>query len=171
MSVIRVRALTKVYRRGHVGISGLDLAVEPGEVFGFLGPNGAGKTTTLRCLMGLIKPTSGGAEIFGRDPWRDAGIRREIGYLPGELAPYENMGRRLGQLGPKTGQVRPDLRSHSQRQHRPDRHSPPVPSLARRLVLEELLGPCRVDWAAGPEKVGLCPQDARLDRCKAGVTR
>jgi ABC-type multidrug transport system ATPase subunit len=68
MSVIRVRALTKVYRRGHVGISGLDLAVEPGEVFGFLGPNGAGKTTTLRCLMGLIKPTSGGAEIFGRDP-------------------------------------------------------------------------------------------------------
>ena len=94
MSVIRVHALTKIYRRGHVGVSGLDLAVEPGEVFGFLGPNGAGKTTTLRCLMGLIRPTSGGAEIFGRDPLRDAGIRREIGYLPGELALYENMSGR-----------------------------------------------------------------------------
>jgi ABC-2 type transport system ATP-binding protein len=113
MSVIRVRALTKAYRRGHVGVSGLDLAVEPGEVFGFLGPNGAGKTTTLRCLMGLIRPTSGGAEIFGRDPWRDAGIRRQIGYLPGELALYENMSGRalLGWLARMRGisDLRPGL--------------------------------------------------------------
>jgi ABC-2 type transport system ATP-binding protein len=113
MSVIRLRALTKVYRRGQVGVSGLDLAVEPGEVFGFLGPNGAGKTTTLRCLMGLIRPTSGGAEIFGRDPWRDAGIRREIGYLPGELALYENMSGRalLGWLARPRGisDLRPGL--------------------------------------------------------------
>jgi ABC-2 type transport system ATP-binding protein len=101
MSVLRAQALTKIYPRGHVGISGLDLAVEPGEVFGFLGPNGAGKTTTLRCLMGLIRPTSGRAEIFGRDPQRDVAIRREIGYLPGELALYENMSGRalLGWLG------------------------------------------------------------------------
>jgi ABC-2 type transport system ATP-binding protein len=113
MSVIRVRALTKLYRRGQVGVSGLDLAVESGEVFGFLGPNGAGKTTTLRCLMGLIRPTSGGAEIFGRDPWRDAGIRREIGYLPGELALYENMSGRalLGWLARLRGisDLRPGL--------------------------------------------------------------
>jgi ABC-2 type transport system ATP-binding protein len=113
MSVIRVRALTKIYRRGQVGVSGLDLAVEPGEVFGFLGPNGAGKTTTLRCLMGLIRPTSGGAEIFGRDPQRDAGIRREIGYLPGELALYENMSGRalLGWLARLRGvsDLRPGL--------------------------------------------------------------
>jgi ABC-2 type transport system ATP-binding protein len=113
MSVIRVRALTKVYRRGQVGVSGLDLAVEPGEVFGFLGPNGAGKTTTLRCLMGLIRPTSGGAEIFGRDPQRDAGIRREIGYLPGELALYENVSGRalLGWLARLRGisDLRPGL--------------------------------------------------------------
>jgi ABC-2 type transport system ATP-binding protein len=40
----------------------------------------------LRCLVGLIRPTSGEAEIFGEDPRRDAAIRREIGYLPGELA-------------------------------------------------------------------------------------
>jgi ABC-2 type transport system ATP-binding protein len=101
MSVIRLRALTKIYPRGHIGVSGLDLAVEPGEVFGFLGPNGAGKTTTLRCLVGLIKPTSGEAEIFGKDPGRDAGIRRKVGYLPGELALYENLSGRalLGWMG------------------------------------------------------------------------
>jgi ABC-2 type transport system ATP-binding protein len=96
MPVIRLRALTKTYPHGHVGVTKLDLAVEPGEVFGLLGPNGAGKTTTLRCLVGLIRPTSGDVEIFGRDPRRDAGIRREMGYLPGELALYENMpGRAL----------------------------------------------------------------------------
>ena len=44
MSVIRVRALTKICPQGHVGVCGLDRAVEPGAVFGFLGPNGAGKT-------------------------------------------------------------------------------------------------------------------------------
>jgi ABC-2 type transport system ATP-binding protein len=113
MSVIRLRGLTKIYPRGHVGVSGLDLAVEPGEVFGLLGPNGAGKTTTLRCLMGLIRPTSGAAEIFGRDPWRDAGIRREVGYLPGELALYEDMSGRalLGWLGRLrgVGDLRPGL--------------------------------------------------------------
>ncbi len=112
MSVIRLRGLTKIYARGHVGISGLDLAVEAGEVFGLLGPNGAGKTTTLRCLMGLIRPTSGAAEIFGRDP-RDAGIHREIGYLPGELALYQNMSGRalLGWMGRLRGvsDLRPGL--------------------------------------------------------------
>ncbi len=94
MAVIQLSGLTKIYPRGHVGITGLDLTVEPGEVFGFLGPNGAGKTTTLRCLMGLIRPTSGQARIFGHDPQRDVGIRREIGYLPGELALYENLSGR-----------------------------------------------------------------------------
>ncbi len=112
MSVIRLRGLTKIYARGHVGISGLDLEVEAGEVFGLLGPNGAGKTTTLRLLMGLIRPTSGAAEIFGRDP-RDAGIHREIGYLPGELALYQNMSGRalLGWMGRLrgVGDLRPGL--------------------------------------------------------------
>lgn len=101
MPVLETCGLTKIYPRGHIGVAGLDLSVERGEIFGFLGPNGAGKTTTLRCLMGLIRPASGHARIFGRDPQRDAGVRRQVGYLPGELALYENMTGRalLGWLG------------------------------------------------------------------------
>jgi ABC-2 type transport system ATP-binding protein len=51
-----------------VAVAGVDLTVEPGDVFGYLGPNGAGKTTSLRMLLGLIRPTAGSAQLFGRDP-------------------------------------------------------------------------------------------------------
>jgi ABC-2 type transport system ATP-binding protein len=51
-----------------VAVDGVDLTVEHGDVFGYLGPNGAGKTTLLRILLGLIRPTSGSAKLFGRDP-------------------------------------------------------------------------------------------------------
>jgi ABC-2 type transport system ATP-binding protein len=60
---------------------GLDLEVQPGEVFGFLGPNGAGKTTTVKILLGLVAPTSGEARLFGL-PAGDAEARRRVGYLP-----------------------------------------------------------------------------------------
>src|SRR5581483_11299142 len=61
------RGLVKRYGE-LVAVDGVDLTVERGDVFGYLGPNGAGKTTSLRMLLGLIRPTSGRAEIFGRDP-------------------------------------------------------------------------------------------------------
>jgi ABC-2 type transport system ATP-binding protein len=51
-----------------VAVAGVDLTVEPGDVFGYLGPNGAGKTTSLRMMLGLIRPTAGSAKLFGRDP-------------------------------------------------------------------------------------------------------
>src|SRR5262249_11011580 len=54
-----------------VAVDQVDLTVETGDVYGFLGPNGAGKTTTLRMLLGLIRPTEGSVELFGRDPLRD----------------------------------------------------------------------------------------------------
>jgi ABC-2 type transport system ATP-binding protein len=51
-----------------VAVDHVDLTVERGDVFGYLGPNGAGKTTSLRMLLGLIRPSDGRAELFGRDP-------------------------------------------------------------------------------------------------------
>jgi ABC-2 type transport system ATP-binding protein len=73
-------ALRKEYGR-KVALHGLDLTVAAGEVFGFLGPNGAGKTTTVKILLGLVRPTSGAARIFGRAVG-DVEARRRVGYLP-----------------------------------------------------------------------------------------
>lgn len=82
---IDTSALTKRYGR-NLALDGLTIRVEPGEVFGFLGPNGAGKTTTIRVLLGLIAPSSGGARVLDHDVTRGAGWRRDVGYLPGDLA-------------------------------------------------------------------------------------
>ena len=82
--VIRTRDLTRFYG-STVGVEGLSLEVNPGEIFGFLGPNGAGKTTTIRLLLDLIRPTRGESLLFGR-PSRDPSVRSRVGYLPGELS-------------------------------------------------------------------------------------
>jgi len=64
-------------------VSGVDLIVQAGEIFGFLGPNGAGKTTTLRMLATLLPPTSGTATVAGADLAKEPQIvRRRIGYVP-----------------------------------------------------------------------------------------
>jgi ABC-2 type transport system ATP-binding protein len=90
-SVIHTEGLTKFYGR-HRGLVDLTLEVRPGEVVGFLGPNGSGKTTTIRLLLDFIRPTKGRAEIFGMDARANSmEIRRRVGYLPGELATYENL--------------------------------------------------------------------------------
>jgi len=61
-------------------VDGVDLRVEPGEIFGFLGPNGAGKSTTVRMLTTLLRPTAGTARVAGFDVVREAGrVRRAIG--------------------------------------------------------------------------------------------
>ena len=64
---VAARGLVKRYG-DLVAVDHVDLTVERGDVFGYLGPNGAGKTTSLRMLLGLIRPTKGSAELFGRDP-------------------------------------------------------------------------------------------------------
>jgi ABC-2 type transport system ATP-binding protein len=90
-SAIRCEALTKRFGSTQA-LRGVDLVVEPGDLFGYLGPNGAGKTTTLRLLMGLIRPTSGRAEVLGRDAWADrAEIHRPVGYVPGDVALYDRL--------------------------------------------------------------------------------
>ncbi|QBI55678.1 ABC transporter ATP-binding protein [Streptomonospora litoralis] len=85
LPVISCRGLTKNYGR-HRALSGVDLTVAEGDVFGFLGPNGAGKTTTIRILLDLIRRDAGEVTLLGGEPRRDGvRLRRDIGYLPGEL--------------------------------------------------------------------------------------
>jgi ABC-2 type transport system ATP-binding protein len=71
MGVIEVQGLRKEYRRLRggttVAVADLDLEVPEGGVFGFLGPNGAGKTTTIRCLLGLVRPSSGRLRLLGAE--------------------------------------------------------------------------------------------------------
>ena len=91
MSVINTDKLTKRYGK-YRGITELDLRVEEGEFFGFIGPNGAGKSTTIRTLLGLIKPTSGSAQIFGKDiVTGHREILADIGYMPSEANFYSSM--------------------------------------------------------------------------------
>jgi ABC-2 type transport system ATP-binding protein len=83
---IEVHGLRKDYRAGLGGrevraLAGIDLAVQPGELFGLLGPNGAGKTTAVKILLGLTRPTAGSAALLGK-PVSDPESRRRVGYLP-----------------------------------------------------------------------------------------
>ena len=88
---VETAGLTKDYGGGR-GLFDLDLSVESGEAFGYLGPNGAGKTTTIRLLMDMIRPTRGGAAIFGLDCRRQATeVKQLVGYLPGELPQFGGM--------------------------------------------------------------------------------
>lgn len=91
MSAIEINNLTKYYGKDR-GIIDVSLKVEEGEVFGFIGPNGAGKSTTIRLLCSLIYPSGGNAKIFGKDVIKHGPeVRRDIGYLPGEVFYYDRM--------------------------------------------------------------------------------
>lgn len=79
--IIQTQELTKKYR-GRYAVDHLNLEIAKGDIYGFLGPNGAGKTTTIRMLLGLIQPTRGSIQIFGRDLRKDKlSILRRIGSL------------------------------------------------------------------------------------------
>src|SRR6202040_4139369 len=80
-----IRGLHKSYGRV-AALRGVDLDVRHGEIFGFLGPNGAGKTTTIRCMLDVIRPTSGTLRVLGLDAQRDKmELHKRIGYLPGDV--------------------------------------------------------------------------------------
>src|SRR2546430_10755757 len=84
-AVIETRGLRRVFKsrqRQVEAVSGVDLRVQRGEIFGFLGPNGAGKTTTLRMLATLLPPSGGTAPVAGCDLASEpARIRERIGYV------------------------------------------------------------------------------------------
>src|SRR4051794_38040089 len=91
-NVISVRGLTKVFkdfwgRPKARAVDNVDFEVRRGEVFGLLGPNGSGKSTTVKMLLGLLYPTKGHIEVFGRSP-RHVGTKSRIGYLPEESYLY-----------------------------------------------------------------------------------
>lgn len=91
MAIIKTENLTKSYGKSR-GIINLNLKVNEGEFFGFIGSNGAGKSTTIRTLLGLISPTSGKAEIFGKDiSSHKTEILSDIGYMPSEATFYNRM--------------------------------------------------------------------------------
>jgi ABC-2 type transport system ATP-binding protein len=84
---VAVHGLTKIFpvpfhpTRRVVAVQDLSLCIEPGEVYGLLGPNGSGKSTTLKIILGLVSPTRGRSEIFGRDS-RLVESREAVGFLP-----------------------------------------------------------------------------------------
>lgn len=87
-TAVRLRGVSKQFG-AHRAVSGLDLKVPRGTVFGLLGPNGSGKTTTIRMIMGILLPDSGTVELLGGRP----GVKRNdrVGYLPEERGVYRKM--------------------------------------------------------------------------------
>lgn len=90
-NVIYVNNLSKHF--GEIkAVNNVNFAVQHGEIFGFLGPNGAGKTTTIRMMTGVLKPTSGNIEIYGKDVWKNQILVKEIiGNVPEESNVYMDL--------------------------------------------------------------------------------
>jgi ABC-2 type transport system ATP-binding protein len=106
-AAIRTSGLSKRFG-GVRALNDLNLEVALGEVVGYLGPNGAGKTTTIRLLLGSIRPSSGSAEIFGLDCWRNpTSVHRRLAYVPGEASLWPSLtgAETLHLLGRVQGQV------------------------------------------------------------------
>ncbi|MBA2242104.1 MAG: ABC transporter ATP-binding protein [Chthoniobacterales bacterium] len=83
---VAVTGVTKTFpvpfkRQSVIAVRDLNLQVEAGQVYGLLGPNGSGKSTTLKIILGLVSPTRGTAEIFGRES-KEVASREAVGFLP-----------------------------------------------------------------------------------------
>jgi ABC-2 type transport system ATP-binding protein len=108
---IELHSLSKTYRLGFFmnrrvqALEGLDMVIQPGQVYGLLGPNGAGKSTTIKIVMNLVQATSGTAQLFGRPP-TDTAIRQKVGFVPENPTPYEYLtGREFVRLAADLGGV------------------------------------------------------------------
>jgi ABC-2 type transport system ATP-binding protein len=85
---IEITDLTRRYGRTEA-VNGLTLQVPAGSCYGFFGRNGAGKTTTIKCLLNLLRPTSGRVSVFGLDPARDeVAVKSRLAYVPDQVAFY-----------------------------------------------------------------------------------
>lgn len=89
--IIHTQNLSRYFGEVHA-VDDLSIDVAAGTIFGFLGPNGSGKTTTIRLLLGLIEPTSGSAQVFGKDTLREGeAIRTQSGALLEQTGLYERL--------------------------------------------------------------------------------
>ena len=113
-AAIEIEELVKRYGR-IPAVDGITLTVNEGETFGYLGPNGAGKTTTIRCMLGLIRPTSGSLRVLGHPVETELpAVLAEVGHLPGEFGLWPQMTGRecleyLGRLHPRPPDRRGEL--------------------------------------------------------------
>ena len=90
-TAIETGELTKTFG-SHRAVNGIDLRVPQGSCYGFLGPNGAGKSTTIKCLTGLLKPTSGSVRVLGLDALAEpVSVRRRVGVVPEDLALFDRL--------------------------------------------------------------------------------
>ncbi len=87
-ALAEARGVTRRFGRT-TAVDSVDLVVGAGDVVGLLGANGAGKTTLMRLILGLVRPTGGSVDLFGRPPER--GTRRRIGYVPQGSGLYEDL--------------------------------------------------------------------------------
>ncbi|MDQ2661394.1 MAG: ABC transporter ATP-binding protein [Actinomycetota bacterium] len=139
-AAVTARGLVKRYG-SRTALHGIDLDIPHGSIFGMIGPNGAGKTTTMRLLLDIIRPSGGELRVLGDEPRTGgAGLRRRIGYLPGELHLQARVRGRdlLAHYAEISGSVRPGR----------------VESLADRLGLD-LDRPVRSLSKGNKQKVGL----------------
>src|SRR5215469_11131101 len=89
--MIQVAGLRRIYG-SVVAVEDLTFTARPSEIFGLLGPNGAGKTTSIRCISGLLKPTSGKVSVMGHDMASDGRrARMALGLVPQEVALYDDL--------------------------------------------------------------------------------
>jgi ABC-2 type transport system ATP-binding protein len=90
-NIIETDNLIKHYGKVHA-LDGVSLSIKRGEIYGFLGLNGAGKTTTILILLGIVRPTSGTARLFGKrvNP-REFGLWNKVGYLVERSQPYPEL--------------------------------------------------------------------------------
>jgi ABC-2 type transport system ATP-binding protein len=91
MTTTPIIEISNLARRfGHTdAVDGLNVRVSPGRCYGFFGRNGAGKTTTIKCLLNLLKPTSGSVQLFGLDPARsEVTVKSRLAYVPDVVAFY-----------------------------------------------------------------------------------
>ncbi len=118
--VIACRGLSRSFG-SHQALSGLDLTVPRGSVFGFLGPNGAGKTTTVRLLVGLLAPTAGSVAVLGLDPVAHGGqVRARCGVMLDQVGVYDRLtaqqnlefAARVARLPPRVARERVEALLH-----------------------------------------------------------